>query len=104
MQLTSQVLVIGAGPVGLFTAYRLAKAGISVTVLEKDEHLSQLPRAGIYYPPVQFAFQRAGLWDALIAGGGFRTTGLDMRLNPVSDVSESGSLPRSKLPGACLPS
>lgn len=87
MQLTAQVLVIGAGPVGLFAAYRLAQAGISVTILEKDDHLSQLPRAGIYYPPVQFAFQSAGLWDALMAGGGFRTTGLDMRLGPVSDVS-----------------
>lgn len=86
MELTSQVLVIGAGPVGLFAACRLGQAGISVTVLEKDEHLSQLPRAGIYYPPVQFAFQKAGLWDALMAGGGFRTTGLDMRLNPVDDV------------------
>lgn len=86
MELTSQVLVIGAGPVGLFAAYRLGKAGISVTVLEKDAHLSQLPRAGIYYPPVQFSFQEAGLWEALMAGGGFRTTGLDMRLNPVDDV------------------
>lgn len=81
----TQVIIVGAGPVGLYAAYRLAQAGISSIVFEKDDSLSQLPRAGIYYPPVQFAFVKDGLWDALIKGGAFRTTGLDMRNGPVSD-------------------
>lgn len=79
------VLIIGAGPVGLFIAQRLAKENISVTVLEKEEGLSQLPRASIYYPAVQRAFVKAGIWDSLIKSGGIRITGIEMRPNPVSD-------------------
>lgn len=40
-----EVVVIGAGPVGLFTALLIAKQGIKVTVYEKDAGLSPLPRA-----------------------------------------------------------
>ncbi|KAJ0319576.1 hypothetical protein Brms1b_003731 [Colletotrichum noveboracense] len=45
LPVSAEVLVIGAGPVGLFAALRLGQAGIRVTVLEKESGLSQLPRA-----------------------------------------------------------
>ncbi|KAI1156358.1 FAD/NAD(P)-binding domain-containing protein [Nemania diffusa] len=80
----AQVLIVGAGPVGLFTALRLGQAGISVIVLEKDSGLSQLPRACMFYPQVQFALDEAEVYNDLIKkGGGFRTTGLDIRLPPL---------------------
>jgi len=41
----SQVIVIGAGPVGLFTALKLAKEGIEVTVVESEKQVLQSPRA-----------------------------------------------------------
>lgn len=41
------VIVIGAGPVGLFTALLLAQNGIKVTVIEADEGISRSPRAAV---------------------------------------------------------
>lgn len=50
--------VTGAGAVGLATAYRLAKAGLSVVVIEKERHIgqgissrnSEVIHGGLYYP------------------------------------------------------
>ncbi|KAF0324293.1 FAD binding domain protein [Colletotrichum asianum] len=88
LPVSAEVLVIGAGPVGLFAALRLGKAGIRVTVLEKESSLSQLPRACMFYPQPQFALADAGIWEAIIKGGGFRSTGLDIRLPPTPDGND----------------
>ncbi|PNS21650.1 rRNA bioproteinsis protein rrp5 [Sphaceloma murrayae] len=92
MQRAAEVIIVGAGPVGLFAALRLGQAGITTTVLEKESGISQLPRACMYYPQVQFALRDAGIWSDIITGGGFRTTGLDIRLPPVSD-GKGGKIP-----------
>lgn len=39
------VSIVGAGPVGLFTALCLAQAGAEVTVFEREEKLLDSPRA-----------------------------------------------------------
>lgn len=39
------VIIVGAGPVGLFLALKLAKAGIKVIVLESEREILQSPRA-----------------------------------------------------------
>jgi flavin-dependent dehydrogenase len=44
----AQVIIIGAGPVGLFLALKLAKAGVDVLVLEAEGQVSQSPRATTY--------------------------------------------------------
>jgi 2-polyprenyl-6-methoxyphenol hydroxylase-like FAD-dependent oxidoreductase len=41
----SQIIIIGAGPVGLLTALKLAKEGIHVTVIEVERQVLQSPRA-----------------------------------------------------------
>jgi NADPH-dependent 2,4-dienoyl-CoA reductase/sulfur reductase-like enzyme len=41
----STVLIVGAGPVGLLLALKLAKANINVTVIEKERAVSKSPRA-----------------------------------------------------------
>jgi 3-(3-hydroxy-phenyl)propionate hydroxylase len=46
-----QVIVAGAGPVGLLTALALAKQDISVLVLEAEPALTVDLRAGTYHPP-----------------------------------------------------
>src|SRR6266852_9177767 len=46
-----QVIVAGAGPVGLLTALALAERDVSVLVLEAEPGLTFDLRAGTYHPP-----------------------------------------------------
>ena len=46
-----QVIIAGAGPVGLLTALALAKQDIPVLVLEAEPGLTRDLRAGTYHPP-----------------------------------------------------
>ncbi|TKX24420.1 FAD-binding domain-containing protein 17 [Elsinoe australis] len=74
-----EVVVIGAGPVGLFTALLIAKQGIKVTVYEKDAGLSPLPRALAYFPPVLEEFEKAGILNEVKEAGHPNGTGVDWR-------------------------
>lgn len=55
------VLVAGAGPVGLLTAFVLARAGITVTVLEAEPEIVDSPRAIVYHSPTVELLDRLGL-------------------------------------------
>jgi glycine/D-amino acid oxidase-like deaminating enzyme len=46
-----QVIVTGAGPVGLLAALALAKQDVAVLVLEAEPGLTVGLRAGTYHPP-----------------------------------------------------
>ena len=84
----SKVIVVGAGPVGLFMALRLAQAGISVDIMEKDGAIHNSPRAVGYYGGTLQALSRAKvLWEA--ADMGFVSTGLCWR-GPVVDDGNGG--------------
>lgn len=41
----AQVIIIGAGPVGLFLALKLSLQGVKVLVLEAERQVLQSPRA-----------------------------------------------------------
>ena len=43
----TDVLIVGAGPVGMLTALTLAQAGVSVRVLEKEPDIIDSPRAAV---------------------------------------------------------
>ena len=45
------VVVAGAGPVGLITALKIARAGIPVTVLDSEPGIITWPRAVVYHAP-----------------------------------------------------
>lgn len=62
-------VVAGAGPVGLATAYGLARAGIRVAVLDKEESVASAPRAMAYHYVVHHGFERLGLLPDLLAEG-----------------------------------
>ncbi|KAK0129202.1 hypothetical protein ONS95_001137 [Cadophora gregata] len=76
---TTPVAVVGAGPVGLFTALRLAKAGIKVTVFESGSGIDQSPRAVAYFPAVLEEFSKAGILDEVVAAGEVNTEGCEWR-------------------------
>jgi len=68
----SKVLIAGAGPVGLTAAYMLARAGMEVTVLEREAGLAQDLRASTWHPPTLDIMEELGfvgdiLRDGLIA-------------------------------------
>ncbi|PCH03081.1 Monooxygenase, FAD-binding [Penicillium occitanis (nom. inval.)] len=73
------VAVIGAGPVGLFTALLLAQRKIHVIVIEAGEGIDQSPRAVAYFPPVLEEFAKVGIIEDVIAAGEKNADGCDWR-------------------------
>jgi len=70
----ASVIVVGAGPVGLLCALRLAKAGsINVTILEAAAAIDQSPRAAAYQPVSVKELDRAGILDDCRKVGTFGT-------------------------------
>ncbi|QSZ54319.1 NAD(P)/FAD-dependent oxidoreductase [Paenarthrobacter sp. AT5] len=63
------VVVVGAGPVGLFTGLLLLQRGRSVRILERRVGRSNRSRAIGIHPPALRALDRAGIADSLVAAG-----------------------------------
>ena len=63
------VLIVGAGPVGMLTALTLAQGGASVRVLEKEPHIINSPRAAVYFPSTLIILEELGLLDELLEIG-----------------------------------
>ncbi|KAM0124003.1 hypothetical protein ACHAO1_011165 [Botrytis cinerea] len=82
------VVVIGAGPVGLFTALLLAKGGVKVTLYESGEGIDQSPRAVGYFPPTLEEFAKAGIIQDVIEAGDVVSDGCAWR-NSKGDVLAS---------------
>ncbi len=65
----TDVLIVGAGPVGLLTALTLAQAGASVRVLEKEPDIIDSPRAAVYFPSTLIVLEELGLLPELLEIG-----------------------------------
>ena len=57
----SQVIVVGAGPVGFLTALGLARQGIEVTVLDSEPAVVTSPRAAVYFHTTISILSKLGL-------------------------------------------
>jgi 2-polyprenyl-6-methoxyphenol hydroxylase-like FAD-dependent oxidoreductase len=51
LEVHSQVLIVGGGPVGFFLALKLGQAGVNVTVVEAAKEVDKSPRACVYSLP-----------------------------------------------------
>jgi 3-(3-hydroxy-phenyl)propionate hydroxylase len=61
----TEVLVVGAGPVGLATALSLAHQGVSVKVIEAAPRLTEDHRAGSFHPPTLEMLAPFGVTEAM---------------------------------------
>ena len=67
--MTRDVLVVGAGPVGLSVALGLARAGRSVLVLEQEAGTSEHSRAPAIWPRTQEVLAGLGVLERFLAEG-----------------------------------
>ncbi|GFF79432.1 para-nitrophenol 4-monooxygenase [Aspergillus lentulus] len=75
---SDRVIIAGAGPTGLFLAYKLAKSGIKVDLVERLPDISDAPRAAGYYGATLLALKDAGLLH-LAAQRGYLTRAVGWR-------------------------
>ncbi|MGR6924457.1 FAD-dependent monooxygenase [[Actinomadura] parvosata] len=65
----ADVLVVGAGPVGLMAAHELVRHGVSVHVVEKESERSPLSKALVIHARTLEMLDFAGLADEFVARG-----------------------------------
>ena len=65
----TDVLIVGAGPVGMLTALALAQTGASVRVIEREPGIIDSPRAAVYFPSTLLVLEELGILDELDAIG-----------------------------------
>ena len=65
----TQVVIVGAGPVGLVTALALARSGIEVVVLEALRELPREQRGAAFHPPTLEMLESFGITDDLLPQG-----------------------------------
>ena len=59
------VIIVGAGPVGLLTALNLGKAGVKTLVIEAHHELLTTTRAVVYMPVVLPVLEKLGMLDQI---------------------------------------
>lgn len=64
-----EVIIAGAGPVGLSAAMALASAGIKVRLYEKEKELIDDPRATTFHPPTMDMLEPFGVASVMVEQG-----------------------------------
>ena len=64
-----RVLIVGAGPTGVLTAWGLARAGAQVTLIEREPDVVASPRATVYLPSTLRVLDELGLLEEAVRLG-----------------------------------
>jgi len=83
-----QVVVVGAGPVGLLTALGLARQGVEVTVLDAEPAVVKSPRAAVYFHTTISILRKLGLSEEAHEIG-LASTEFNMRWLETGEVMRS---------------
>lgn len=81
------VIVVGAGPVGLTCAVGLARAGLDALLIEAEPQLSEELRASTFHPPTLDMLEEFGVTSALIRQG-LVTPNWQVRMHETSERAE----------------
>ncbi len=65
----TEILVVGAGPVGLWTALLLAEAGLDVTIIDREQRTTARTYACALHPRTLILLQRLGLDGPALESG-----------------------------------
>jgi 3-(3-hydroxy-phenyl)propionate hydroxylase len=68
-RIEDQVLIVGGGPVGLMTAYRLSTLGVRCTLFEAAADVAEDLRASTFHPPTLDMLDELGLAGPLVRQG-----------------------------------
>ena len=102
----AQVIVVGAGPVGLTVTLFLARAGVSVILVEALTDIDDSPRAMAYGAPAVLELERLGVADDARAIGmepsdyDFRIRWITLDNRPIASFSNTDD-PNSPKPVIC---
>lgn len=83
-----QVIIVGAGPVGLLAALGLARQGIEVTVLDSEPQVVRSPRAAAYFSTTLEVLEKLGLMQDALAIG-LKSTRFKMHWPETGEVMEA---------------
>ena len=81
------VVVVGAGPVGLVCALKLSRAGVDVLLLEAQSELNQELRASTFHPPTLDMLEEFGV-TATVIRQGLITPTWQVRMHPSGERAE----------------
>ncbi|KAK5227432.1 hypothetical protein LTR99_005556 [Exophiala xenobiotica] len=94
----AQVIIVGAGPVGLFTALKLAQGGVDVLLLEADKQVLQSPRATTYMPIVLNELEKVGLFPDIEKAGHKNKEGIIFRKSHAKGGETLAQLKMAQVP------
>ncbi len=96
----SEVLIVGAGPVGLVTASELARLGITVTIIDRRTKPTRHSKANVLWPRSLELLARLGLSDGLVCQAHQIQTVRFRRGNSIAAVHSLADLPDTSFPFA----